>query len=310
MIISASYKTDIPAFYGSWFMARLDAGHCRMVNPWGGQIYDVALTEEAVDGIVFWTKNLRPFRTNLADIRRRFAFVVQYTINGYPRPLEPAVVTPARAIEDLRAVASAFGPRAGVWRYDPILLTSLTPAAWHRRNFARLAQALDGVVDEVVVSFAHAYRKTRRNLDAAARRYGFVWHDPDEDLKRHLIAELARTAAAHGMALGVCAQPGLVAGAAQPARCIDAARLTDVAGRPIAAAARGNRPGCLCAHSRDIGHYDTCPHGCVYCYAVASSAQARRNLAAHDPGDKFLLPPGAHGDVGAPGLVTEGDPHP
>jgi len=38
MIISASYKTDIPAFYGEWFMNRLDAGYCDMVNPYGGQI--------------------------------------------------------------------------------------------------------------------------------------------------------------------------------------------------------------------------------------------------------------------------------
>ncbi|MFQ5973546.1 MAG: DUF1848 family protein, partial [Alphaproteobacteria bacterium] len=58
VIISASYKTDIPAFYGRWFMNRVRAGGCRMVNPWGGQIYEVPLTREAVSGCVFWTRNL------------------------------------------------------------------------------------------------------------------------------------------------------------------------------------------------------------------------------------------------------------
>jgi hypothetical protein len=33
MIISASYRTDIPAFFGEWFMNRLRAGICKVVNP-------------------------------------------------------------------------------------------------------------------------------------------------------------------------------------------------------------------------------------------------------------------------------------
>lgn len=300
MIISASYKTDIPAFYGPWFMARLKEGRCRMVNPWGGQVYEVDLTPEAVYGIVFWTKNLRPFRPHLSNIRKRFPFIVQYTVNGYPRPLEPAVVKPEQAIEDIRGVAGEFGPRTCVWRYDPILLTSLTPAEWHRHNFSRLAQALSGVVDEVIVSFTHVYRKTRRNLEAASHRYGFTWEDPDEDTKRHLVSDLAGTAVDHGMVLSVCAQPSLASVTVRQARCIDTARLEDVAGYPILAAVRSNRPGCLCAQNRDIGHYDTCPHGCVYCYAVDNRARAKRNFAQHDAANQLLLPSltNSHSKVG------------
>ena len=49
MIISASYKTDIPTFYGEWFRNRLHAGFCKMVNPYGGQIYTIDLSPEQVD---------------------------------------------------------------------------------------------------------------------------------------------------------------------------------------------------------------------------------------------------------------------
>ena len=49
MIVSASYRTDIPALYGAWFMNRLAAGFCAVVNPYGGPPYRVALTREAVD---------------------------------------------------------------------------------------------------------------------------------------------------------------------------------------------------------------------------------------------------------------------
>ncbi|MGH6953712.1 MAG: DUF1848 family protein, partial [Alphaproteobacteria bacterium] len=84
MIVSASYRTDIPAFYGPWFMRRLAAGHCRIVNPYGGPAQTVPLSADLVDGFVFWTKNLGPFLAHLPEVRRRgFPFVVQYTVNNY-----------------------------------------------------------------------------------------------------------------------------------------------------------------------------------------------------------------------------------
>lgn len=292
MIVSASYRTDIPAFYGDWFVRRLDAGYALVANPYGGPPYRVALERESVDGFVFWTKNIGPFLPVLDRLAARGdPFVVQYTITGYPRALERAVIEPERASWHVQALARTFGPRVAVWRYDPILLTSLTPAAWHRARFLRLAQAMRGATDEVVVSFAQIYRKTRRNLDAAAGPAGFAWTDPPVEEKRALIADLAGIAAEHGTRLTVCTQPDLAAPPAEPAACIDAARLSDVAGREIAARRKGNRPGCLCGESRDIGAYDTCPHGCAYCYAVARHPAARRRYRDHDPAAETLAPP-------------------
>ncbi len=284
MIVSASYRTDIPAFYGDWFQARRRAGFAEVRSPYGGGDYRVALDRAAVDGYVFWTRNAGPFRAVLDELAAAATpFVVQFTITGYPRPLETSVIELAKAVAQIREIAERFGPRAAVWRYDPMIETSLTPMAFHRANFADLAQRLAGAVDEVTVSFAHIYRKTRRNLAAAARTHGFDWVDPEVGQKRALVAELTATAAAHGMRLTICSQPELVAGDAAPARCIDAARLGDIAGHPIAVRERGNRPGCLCAESRDIGGYDSCPHGCVYCYAVADRRRAQANFKRHRP---------------------------
>ncbi|WP_448208461.1 DUF1848 domain-containing protein [Azospirillum sp. sgz302134] len=287
MIISVSYKTDIPAFYGRWFLNRLEAGFCRMVNPYGGQTYRVDLTRGAVDGFVFWTKNLGPFLGALDSVSERgFPFVVQYSVTGLPTALERSVPDWERAVEHMAQVRDRWGPRAAVWRYDPIVTTDSTPPSWHRETFARIAGRLRGVTDEAVVSFLQPYRKTARNMDAA----GLPWRDPDPEEKRALLADLAGIAADHGMALTLCTQPELegVPGVS-PTRCVDAARLSDVAGRPIAAREKGNRPGCFCAESRDIGDYDTCPHGCVYCYAVANRATAQNRFAAHDPEGEFLF---------------------
>ena len=289
MIVSVSFRTDIPAYYGRWFMARLDAGFVRVANPYGGADYAVSLAPADVDGFVFWTRNAAPFADALAEIRRLgLAFVVQHTVTGYPRALEPAAPEPGRAVERVRALAAAYGPRAVVWRYDPILDCTLTPHAWHVANFARLAASLAGAIDEVVVSFMQPYRKTARNLEAAAKRHGFAWRDPPADEKRALIARLADIASGHAMRLTICTQPDLIVPGAEGAACIDAARLSDVAGRPIAAKRKGNRPDCLCHESRDVGAYDTCAMGCAYCYAVASPAAAQRRLAAHDPATESL----------------------
>ena len=289
MIISASYRTDIPAFYGDWFRNRVRIGSCSVANPYGGPPYQVPLSGPAVDGFVFWTKNVGPFRPVLAELKTAgLPFVVQYTITGYPTELEQAVTDAGRAVEHCRGLRDAYGIRSVVWRYDPILITDLTPADWHRAMFRRLAGALDGSCDEVVTSFAQIYRKTERNLVAAARDHGFSWRDPDDSEKRALLVDLAEIAAGHGMALNLCTQPELQVPGTAPSRCIDADRLSDVAGRPIAARTKGNRPGCLCVESRDIGAYDTCPHGCVYCYAVRRRDVARRAFKAHDPDAEML----------------------
>lgn len=284
MIVSASYRTDIPAFYGAWFQERRRAGYARVANPYGGPPYRVPLDSDSVDGFVFWTRNAGPFMTVLDDLARTgVPFVVQFTVTGYPRLLENSVVDPARASAQIIELAERFGPRVVVWRYDPILFGALTEKAFHRANFAKLADRLAGRVDEVVVSYAHFYRKTRRNLDAIKRRDGVDWREPPAEERRSFTAELAAEARARGMRLTVCAQEAAIGGAAGAASCIDAKRLADVGGRPLTARQKGNRPGCLCAESRDIGAYDTCPHGCVYCYAVRDRNAARRSHRRHDP---------------------------
>ena len=289
MIISASYRTDIPAFYAKWFMTRLTAGRAEAVNPYGGQRYEVPLSGPAIDGFVFWTRNVAPFRQAMEHIAARgMPFAVQFTVTGYPRALERSVADSAAAVTQIRWLARHFGRRATVWRYDPILISDLTPADFHRRTFSRLAAALAGAVDEVTVSFATVYRKTARNLDIAGRHHGFAWRNPETEEKRALLAALATISAEHRMRLTLCTQPDLLSAEAEPAACIDAERLSDIAGRPIIAKRKGNRPGCLCAESRDIGAYDTCPHGCVYCYAVRSRDKATRAQRAHDPEDTAL----------------------
>lgn len=293
MIISASYRTDIPTFYARWFLNRLRAGYCRVSNPYNQRPIRVSLARQDVDGFVFWTRNIAPFEPALDEVHERgYPFIVQYTITGYGRELDGCVVESRRSVESLRRVAGRFGPRVCVWRYDPIVTTSMMTWAVHLQNFTRLAQSLEGATDEVVVSFAQFYRKTLRNMSSAGRQFGFEWEDPAVERKRAMIAELAAIAQGHGMRLGVCAQRELIVEGVCDARCVDPDRLEAVAGRTMDVGRKGHREACGCAQSRDIGAYDTCPHGCVYCYAVSSHRAAQMRYRRHDPEAEFLFPPG------------------
>lgn len=289
MIVSASFRTDLPAFYGAWLLGRLRAGFADVASPYRGRPYRVSLDPRAVDGIVFWTKNPGPFVDGFeAFSAAGHRFVVQHSITALPRAVERSVPAADTAVAQLRGLSRRYGAAAAVWRFDPIAATTLTPPAGRRESFARLARALSGAVDEVVLSWVQPYRKTARNLDRAAAAAGFAWRDPPADEKRSVLRDLAAIAAEFGIAPTLCAQPELADAATEaaglrPARCIDAERLSRVADRPIAARTRGNRPGCLCAESRDIGGYDTCPMGCAYCYAVRDRGSAAAARDRHDP---------------------------
>ncbi len=292
MIIFASYKTDIPAFYGEWFRNRLHAGFCRMVNSYNkSQHYMISLREEDVDGFVFWTKNLAPFVDTLDEVYQQgFPFVVQYTINGYPRALETRVVDANRSVKNFKSASDKYGQQAFVWRYDTIIFSTSTDADFHRDNFASLASELSGYTDEVVVSFMQLYRKTQFNLDEAARANNFDWCDPPTEVKRALLSDLVEIADEHAMRLSICTQPDLTVPGVSEARCVDAQRLMNVTGRPFRSRLKGMRLGCGCYESKDIGDYDTCPHGCVYCYAVRRRSLALKRYQDHDPLGEYLFP--------------------
>ena len=108
-----------------------------------------------------------------------------------------------------------------------------------------------------------------------------------------LVEELAQIAKSHGMQLKICSQKDFLTEGVEEARCVDADRLERVSGRSLTGKAKlkGNRKECGCFASRDIGEYDTCPHGCVYCYAVHNRDLALSRFKEHDATSEFLFPP-------------------
>ena len=74
-----------------------------------------------------------------------------------------------------------------------------------------------------------------------------------------------------------------------PASCIDKERLERLLGRRLSLKpAAGQRAGCGCFQSVDVGAYNTCGNGCLYCYATRHPGAVPRHCAAHDPNSPLL----------------------
>lgn len=292
MIISASRRTDIPAFYSEWFINRMREGFLLTRNPFNvHQIRRISLKPEDVEVIVFWTRNpskLMPFLPEMDAQGYRYYF--QYTITGYPRTIEKSVPNPRRAIDTFIELSQKIGPDKVVWRYDPILLSNLLPLEEHKRLFSKIAGMLAGRTSRVVVSFADFYKKTEKNLKQVP---GLIFSDITQQQKQllELSAYMAEVADAHGMEIKSCAEAADVASVGVlHGKCIDDALIKDVFGLSLDEKKdRGQREECGCIKSVDIGVYNTCLHGCSYCYATFNHDTVIKNQQKHDPSSPFLI---------------------
>ncbi|MCC6345845.1 MAG: DUF1848 domain-containing protein [Nitrospirales bacterium] len=291
MIISASRRTDLPAFYTEWFMNRIREGYALVRNPFSGKESRVDLSPSAVDAIVFWTRNPKPLLPCLAELDARgFAYYFLYTITGYPRSLEPSAPPLLQAIETFTGLSEKIGPGRVIWRFDPILLSTVTSEEYIADTFGMIARQLKGATKRVVISFCEFYKKVSANLEALAPITCFDI-SRDEPRIRRIASSLAGIARTCPMEISSCADArDLSPLGIRPGKCVDDALIQELFGVTASPAKdKGQRKECGCVQSRDIGEYSTCLHGCVYCYATANREEARRKALRHNPESPFLI---------------------
>ncbi len=303
-IISASRRTDIPAYYTPWFMQRLHEGYCLVPSPYAAdRVTRVSLRPQDVTAIVFWTRDPAPLLPHLGTLRDLgIPALFHMTITGYPGIFEPDArrhggpANADRACDALLRLAEEVGPRCVVWRYDPVILSRHTPVTWHENTFGTLTARLAGHVDRGVTAFMEPYGQTRRRLRTLNARGAEVTL-PGEHEKRDILDRLSSIAQENGMPLSVCC--AAIAGE-QAAGCVDAEWIFRATGR-VAGDTRhsGQRTLCRCLPSFDIGVYGTCPRGCVYCYAGGTTDNRRHVfMPCHSHAPAFGMP-------GCPSLTVE-----
>ena len=295
MIISASRRTDIPAFYAKWFMNRVGAGYCTVPNPCNmKQVSYVSLQPEAVTALVFWTRNPAPLLPRLRELDERgFGYYFLYTLVNNPKVIDPYSPSIDHAVATFCHLADKIGPERVIWRYDPIVLGNVTSVQYHLDNFGRIAEKIGGCTNRSMISFVEDYRKTGHRM-ARLKQHGIVVQSVEsltEISIAPLVAGLARIAEQYGIELLSCAEKlNLVPFGVQPGKCIDGdllARLFKV--NVLPGKDRSQRQECRCVASRDIGMYDSCLFGCSYCYATRNFDLSRRNHRSHNPASPSLL---------------------
>ncbi len=294
-IISASRRTDIPAFYADWFLNRLTEGFCDVRQPYTGRLHRVSLAPEDAGAIVFWSKNYRPLLPLLEKIERRISSLYfHFTITGN-RDLEIRTPDFREAAADYLYLAKRYASDRVIWRFDPITITDRLSYEVHEERFAKIAELLHGHTAACIISFAHPYRKVIKNMQKYTSQALLTVSETDQ---RVYAGRLSRRAEAFGIRLFSCCNDHLLSDHVGKARCIDGRSLSLLFRTPLDTTPAGIRKTCGCTKSIDIGAYDTCGHGCVYCYANTDQKKAAEAPSRIDP-DASCLAPDPPGNRGA-----------
>lgn len=291
MILNTGSRTDIPAYYSDWFYNRIREGFVLVRNPYYPlQITRYLLSPEVVDLIVFCTKNPEPMLDRISRLSAfdTFWFV---TITPYGKEIEPYVPSKEQVIQSFCRLSRLIGSRRMSWRYDPVFISERYSAGYHIDQFGRMAQALSGCTDQCVVSFIDLYEKTKRNFPGIRSVTGKE--------QEELVAAFSQIAKENGLQIHLCCENERLARANVDADgCMSKAVLEKALGCKLnVPKKRTARKECSCLLGADIGAYNTCGHGCLYCYANYDKETVRKNLGLHNAGSPLLIGEASGEDV-------------
>ena len=280
MIISASRRTDIPAFYPEWFMNRLREGEVLIPNPYNRKkITRIGLSPDTVDCIAFWTRNPKPMMPYLKELDKMgYNYYFQITITDYDEDVEPGAPNRAEAMASFLLLSEKLGKDKVDWRFDPILLNDKYTISYHVEQFEFMCEWLKDATDRCIISFMDSYK-------------GCPYLEMEQEDKEELARRLSKVALKYHVPLYTCAERvDLSKYGIQHNACIDKERLYDMIGYKLDLKKdAGQRKECKCVESIDIGTYDTCINGCKYCYATRSLESATKKHSRHDVNSPLMV---------------------
>jgi len=311
VIISASRATDIPAFYAEWFINRLKIGYVAWKNPFNGETSHFSFKNTRI--IVFWSKNPDAIIQYLPEIDRMgINYYFQFTLNDYDiENYEPYVPDKKTRIETFKKLSKIVGKERIIWRFDPMMLTDKIDISQLLKKIEFIGDELKDFTKSLVFSFAdiEKYSKVQTNL----KRENIQYKEWDTPLMIEFAEKLFLLNKKWNFEIGTCAEKiPLEKYAIKHNKCIDDdlmikcfhndKLLMDFLGyKPQpktlnfgveepntkynnALKDKGQREFCGCIFSKDIGQYNTCPHGCVYCYANTSREVGLKNYKSYTVG--------------------------
>lgn len=285
VIVSASRRTDIPAFYMDWFMAQMDAGCFNIVNPYNRRTRTIPCDPDHIHTIVFWSKNFEPFiESNAGQMleKKGFHLYFNFTVNAENPFLEPNIPPLARRLAQLDYLCRTFGADKIAWRFDPVCFYRVNqgPLENNLAGFSSIAAHASSLgIKKCVTSFADLYPKILHRQQVQYRKTGVMVElvKPDMPSMKQILVTMGRQLSKHRIELCVCCEKQLFhelenTMCIQQNACIDGSLLKNIyGGTPDTRRDYGQRAakGCRCTRSVDIGSYTDhpCGHDCFFCYA-------------------------------------------
>jgi len=288
IVISASRRTDIPAFYMDWFMKQIKSGLFKVVNPFNRQVSAVSATPDDVHTIVFWSKNFGPFIKNgHGDILQQMGYHLffNFTINSESKLLEPKVPPLTERLHQLEYLCNHFGARCVNLRFDPICFFK-TAKGRIENNLKDFTVITDKAhkcgIKRCITSFMDHYPKIKKRIQSIP---GFHFIDPDLHEKIKIVLSIEKRLEEKNIPLMTCCEKDLVAALPPSSNitngsCIPNDFLVEIFGGNLSLkkdSGQRIKSGCGCKKSTDIGsyHLHPCYHNCLFCYANPVSDHRR-----------------------------------
>ncbi len=283
MILSAGLRTDIPAYYSEWFFNRLKEGYVYSRNPlFQNCVTEYTLSPDKVDAFYFCSKNYAPMLPRLGELKD-YRTIFHATLNAYGTDLEPNLPPRQDRIDTILSLSKLVGRQRVYWRYDPILVTKEYSTDFHLEAFAELASILAPHVSGCVINFIEITREIERRLP---ERLTCTRTD-----RRTLLMGLGSIGKRLGLPIRICGRgEDFSAYGISRGGCVnldDIALANDCTFKKVRHL--GNRRRCDCINCRDIGAYDSCPAGCLYCNATKHPDEVEQFRALHDPNGPILI---------------------
>ncbi len=301
MIISASRRTDIPAFYSDWFMNQIRLGEFVRKNPMTGELYKNSARRDDVDVIVFWTRNAHQMmkKGHIKELQDMgYDFYFQYTITGYTAKsplglrMDGSSPHPLKAIEHFNELAEVIGPEKVIHRFDPIIVCNQISEEEVVRLYDKISSSIHQGCIRSVISFLDVYDNVGRNMQNSGFNPVDLLNQANKDRLHYILSGIKDISTKNGREVLSCAESlNLSSYGILPSKCIDSDYIRSVFGIKLSSSKDpGQRKECGCAKSIDVGQYNTCVHGCAYCYATQDQSLAVSNYKAHEPDNGLIIP--------------------
>lgn len=283
MILNTGNRTDIPAFFSDWFYSRIQEGYVCVRNPYfPNQVTKYRLDPQVIDIICFCTKNPKPMLSRLDLIKgyKQFWFV---TITPYNQSIEPHVPNKNEIIRSFIELSKKIGSHCIGWRYDPIFLNDYYTIDYHLHTFEKMCQKLSGYTHQCVISFIDLYQKTKKNFKDV--------QEVNENDQIYLCQKFVEIGKRYHIEIYTCHEnetlktTGVHTSGCMNQQIIEKALDCSLKLPKISEA----RQGCRCLLNNDIGVYNTCLHGCLYCYANYDRSTVLNNYKKHNKKSPFLI---------------------